>query len=242
MSYNPTRSQGNRNEQRQQVRQAAQQSTRKPRHTVGAGSAAPDGDRTATLHGFRTAVYACPSFVNYFDCLYPANAHDFGVTFTGHKSIRVIKGSLYITTCVAEKEGEAAIINPKDKQVSKVLEGSFINIPAGVAYAIASSGTTAVEMLVTESPDYNHDWVSVEGGVITEGDSIVLHSPSAIIDGKSRRVGSTQEREVMAERATSRRQRQTAAQDASKRPAATTNINSSTVIGVNPMPAILVEE
>lgn len=239
MSYNPKRIKNNKS------KFAAKQRAQTGGRTHGAvlrsqgiGHAVPAGaERVKTANGVRATVFSGKDFSSYYECIFAGNNLGFGVHRTGDKSVRVLKGTLFLITAPAVAVDGALEIDNTAKQVSKIVEGSYVNLPAMTAYSLSTSGSIDVELLVTESAGYADGWVEVEGGVATASD-VPFHAPAGVVDGSARRVNSAHERTVAETQAMGRRQRKQQALQARQSPTAPINSNSASVIGVNPMPRV----
>ena len=243
MSYNPKRQRPNVTKHAKRMKAQASGGTThaKAMRSQGVGTFAPTNqERIPTLHGIRSVAMECEHFKSYYECIYAGNNLGFGVNNTGHRTVRVVSGSLYLITAPAAALESGVEIDLKAKEIQKITEGSFVNLPAGTAYCLAAPGTLNVELLITESPGYDADWVECEEGAVKVGE-LPFQAPSAVLGGRGERVNSSRERDVVATRSSKRRQRQAQAQNGDRTPARL-NANSAAVIGVNPMPAMMVEE
>lgn len=232
MSYNPNRK--NKSNQKRARRIAPPKGSGIKHADIvrsrGIGRVAPLGSKKIeTLHGFTSSVFECDDFIQYYECIYAGNNQGFGVNPKANKTFRVMTGSVFLTIGHLE-DGKIT-----DKDVKIVYEGRYVNLKAGLPYSLATSGDLDVELLVTETKDYNDTWEILEVGISDVTREILLVDPSGSETiTKDVRRSNENARKVAAERA----QRRDEARSIPKENREPNNPNSSAVVGVNPKPTL----
>lgn len=172
MSYNPVRH-ANFNTQNQK-----KQYVPKPgdgiRHSdimrkAGVGvTLATTSARKPTAFGYHSEVFNGKDFNVRFEVLFPGNKTAYGANEKAERHIRVIRGSVYVTHEFGESE----------KAVTHLKVGGAFSAPRGTKYALATSGSEEVELLIVESPNYEKHWKQLEEPVL-RGNGGVVEIPEA---------------------------------------------------------------
>ena len=230
MSYNPVRAKGLTNSRKRttvDVHAGVKHSDIIRSH--GVGTMAPTTEvKHDTKHGFRNVVFSGPDYTQYYECIYASNNLGVGVNHKGDRSVRVVRGSIFIQSLNSET-------NALENRI--VTSGNYVNFPRGFTYGVATSGTTDAELIVTETADYADNWESV--GVETESANVrnTLRATSRTEVSTTRR--SPEERIAAKERAQEVQAsvKQRGRGRPKKATKAESNANSSSIIGVNPRPS-----
>jgi hypothetical protein len=197
------------------------------------GKTAPVANQLNTPHGFRKEVFECKTFSQVFECLYAGNNTGFGVNFSGDKTIKVERGTVYVSTATVDKNTH----EQTNKNIQKIGEGAFINLPRGTAYSLATTGNIDVELLITETAGYSKKWIMLDASNIVQHideEATVIQPEST----KTHRAGreSTKAKEY-AETLAAKRNRKARAVNPSQAPQNGQTVTpslSAAVAGVNP--------
>jgi hypothetical protein len=207
----------------------------------GVGDFAPSNAQEPTAHGIRIPSFLCDEFVTYYECLFSGNNTGFGLSADKNKTVCVLSGTVYITTAATVKTENGWEVDNDTKTMIKVNAGAHASFPAGTAYSLATTGKQNVEMLVTTSIGYDDSFIPLEESISKPG-KMIMKAPEGPVKA---RVNSQKEKDVVASQF-ARRQRQRGANVGKRTELSGTssvpNVNSSTVIGVNPMPFRFTDE
>lgn len=236
MSYNPIRAAGKNNHSRTQRTPNPHSGTKHSDiiRRRGVGKFATDSAKEDNKHGFSSNVFSCESFVQRYVCLYAGNNTGMGVNKKGCRTIRVMAGTLYVTFVNKVKTtsdaGEVDVSDVADIVACK--EGQVTNLPKGTRYSLAASGTANVELLITETANYQDTWKELGDASVNTPKSVTMVPPSS-----SRRPRGESKALQQAQRLSNKKgNAQVHAQLETVR-RTNDNINSSTHIGVNPRPS-----
>jgi len=224
MSYNPNR---NDNKGRKTRRLDPHAGTKHSdiMNRRGIGSSAPANvAKVDTLHGYRNEIFSNSEFSQYFECMYAGNSTGFGINKKRDKTARVMRGSVYLILGTIKEDNSIENTN-----TSLINEGGYILLPKGTGYSLATSGTSHVELLVTEATDYSKDFVSVEKSIVAKGDNVLLVSSNSTVPRRERDSSRAQDQ---AAKSREERKRGRPRKGGNAQP----NANSSSSVGVNPMP------
>ena len=236
MSYNPARAAGNhRNKRVKRYDPHAGTKHSDIMRRKGVGFDATSAERSDTRHGFTSPVFSCDSFVQRYVCLYAGNNTGIGVTEKGDRSIRVMVGTLYVTFLNKEKitddEGNETV---KDvASIQQFGEGYNVSLPKGTKYSLASSGTANVEILLTETVNYQDSWKELGEAAITASKNVMVVPPRT---ATRRRPRGESKAYQQAQQVSGRKGEITALAETRRRSSGD-NVNSSAVVGVNPRPS-----
>lgn len=236
MSYNPTRAAG-RNKRRKNR-------THNPHAGVkhsdiikrrGVGFDAPTAERTDTRHGFSSEAFSCDSFTQRYSCIFAGNNTGIGYTDSGDRSVRVQAGTLYVTILNKVKEtDEDGKVEVKDvADIQSFTTGHVVNLRAGTRYSLAASGTTNVELIITESAGYNDNWKELEEATVGVPQDVAFVPPAVAAPRRERGQSKAYQQ---AQQIGKQKGKVTAAAEG-RRSSVTQNVNSSAVVGVNPRPS-----
>jgi len=226
MSHNPTRATRNINRQRKMNPHAGVKHSDIMKRRGASHSLPSVSDREKFEHGFTAEIFSAKSFVQKVMYFYAGNFTGIGVNKTKDRTIRVINGTLYVTF----------LDNDGGYDVQKYTSGTSINLPRGTKYGLSSSGTSDVELLVTESTNYRKGWERLEKGPIINVDEKSQLSPTQEVQS-TRRPRSESKAYQQAQKLSGQRT-QILAQAGSKAASAQGNVNSGNEIGVNLRPII----
>ncbi len=230
MSYNPTLANGGRNKRRKR--------TLDPHAGIkhsdivrrrGVGSVAPSGSKQeGTPHGFKNLVFKCDSFIQYYECMYSGNHTGFGVNEEGDRILRIMRGSLFVTVGSIDEDG-----NVTGKDTKQVSEGSYLNFKRGQPYSLATSGTMDVELVITETVDYDKTWRTVEAPLSNvDAGEVIMVAPGQTKTPRRREPRETSKAMEQAQRASAKRRGRPVAHQQNTSASTANNV----VIGVNPRP------
>lgn len=237
MSYNPTRAAGGRNNRKdRKLDPHAGVKHSDIMRRKGVGLHASSSERIDTLHGFTTIDFSCESFVQRFACIYAGNNTGIGYTDDGDRVVRVQAGILFVTFLNKVKE----TFDDGDEEIRDVQEikqfqaGHTVCLPKGTRYSLASSGTANVELLITETANYQDGWKELEAATVNTPESIMFVPPRVAAAQRRPRIESKAYQQAQQRRAG---KKQVAAAAETRRRSSNENVNSSTVVGVNPRPS-----
>lgn len=251
MSYNPIRAKGTNFAKKKKVVYKNHGS----RHSDivrkrGVGVAHPLGSTERTFSGFKSESFRCDNFVQYYERLDAGNNKGFGINRQGDRVIFLVSGSLFVTKGSVDEKG-----NCGDKDTVRVAQGGYIKLPRGTGYEIATSGTMDVEMIVTETPDYDKTWEPLGDITIREVTDKAVMTPKTETPVTKRRDPSESRAMRAAQKIEKQKRKKRARQGkvnqsspsgegkpSVKAESSSGNINSSTTIGVNPKAVIPTED
>ena len=122
-----------------------------------------------TKHGMSAPIFEAPGFSVRYETVFAGNNTGIGVSEEGDRTIRVLRGSLFV---FFEDENGVSI-------QYQIRADQHLNAPRGVRHGYATSGTEDVEILVVESADYK--WTLTGESVVTSAPDAVIASPAASI-------------------------------------------------------------
>lgn len=210
----------------------------------GVGIATPIGDRQPTEYGWSIDMFSGSKFVQRYECMHPGNKTDFGINRRADRTIYVSQGQVWVITAKVSKQNKITSAQTQ----TKVHAGGSIKLPKGTGYALATSGNSIVELIVTEDPEYDESWKAIKDGVTNiDSELLVLQSnterPGGEVAKKSRRRPRSQNKAMRQARQAQQQQR---AQSLGVGPSeevevvgnvdASDNANSVSSTGVNPRP------
>lgn len=235
MSYNPARATGkSKNKQRRYDPHSGTKHSDILRRK-GVGFDATSDERENTRHGFTSPVCSFDGFTQRYVCLFAGNNTGIGVNSEGDRSIRVMSGVLYVTFVnkVKDTDEDGKVTVSDVGEVKEYPTGYTVSFKRGTRYSLASSGTTNVEMLVTETTGYQDTWKEIEGAVVRQQEDIILVAPRTSQTRRPR--GESKAR--LAALKMSGKKADLVANAEDRRRSSGENVNSSTVVGVNPRPS-----
>lgn len=216
---------------------------------AGLGGTVPLEDRRQESYGFSAAVFNAENFTVRSAVIGAGNNLGLGVNPEADRVFRVQRGVLFAyvvtDTIIDQDSGEESY----QQDILQVQEGSLFRAPRGMKYAVASSGTADVEVLIIEDKDYDKTWQPLGEAVMRPVSGMMTGAtPSEPIPmGQRRTSDQARSRQVAAQQAARRQRRRqprgpVAAANAAGHVApqiganAATNANSANVVGVNPKP------
>lgn len=241
MSYNPTRQAGKKNHRKRQRNYNPHAGVKHSdiMRRRGVGRHATTSERINTRHGYTSDVFSCEGFSQRYACLYAGNSTGIGFSESGDRTVRVMSGTLYVTFLTKEQiiddEGNSTVKD--NREIQTVQEGQTVNFPAGTKYALASSGTADVELLVTETTGYGNDWQELEDAAVTTPESITVVPPRQADTPRRRPREESKAYQQAQHMGGKRGKAQAAARAETVRRSNNDNVNSSTFVGVNPRPS-----
>lgn len=183
--------------------------------------------RENDVHGYRAQIFHCETFRQYYQCIYAKNNTGLGVSASGDKTLRVMQGTIFVTTGKVDKED-----NVSDQNIEIHREGDFVNLPRGTVYSLATGSDIEVELLVTETNNYDETWKPLGDISVSETNPIFLTSSKKFIKNKTTEPRTDKSINASQKIAAAKRRHRTSRRTNSQ----ADNANSSTVIGVNPRP------
>lgn len=196
---------------------------------------APPGMRKPTKHGYEIVLFEGEDFTTRYEVFFPGNNTGLGVNNDGDKSILVIHGMLYASLITVDSETKQDVTG---EQI-QVPEGSYLQIPAGVKFWLATSAQLGAELYVVESPEYSKYLKLLDEPTYGRSLSIPedVSIPARHIERRPQDPKTVQQALEMA--AHNNKRVNAAQENANKTKRSTANVN---VIGVNPRPIIPTEE
>lgn len=173
--YNPTRNTKSKKARlrRQNPHAGTKHSDIVKRNGVG-GNAPVSQVLVHSLHGRESSIFSCDNFEVRYELFLAGNSSGYGVNEKGDRTIRVLRGTLFVT--FEAMNGE--------KITKRIAPGAHLHAPAGMKHMFATSGTEDAELLFIETPDYRDDWQQLEDPVINKVNQPVLSSPEAAIPAR----------------------------------------------------------
>ena len=235
MSYNPARASGRANKKRKRYDPHAGTKHSDILRRKGVGFDATSQDREKTRHGFTSPVFSCASYTQRYVCLFAGNNTGVGVNPKADRSIRVQVGTLFVTfvNSVKETDEEGKVTVRDVATIQKFSEGYNVPLPKGTRYSLASSGTSNVEMIVTETTGYQKTWKELEDAVVTEPESVMVVPPRTATQRRPRGESKARQQALLM----SGKKQDLAAEAENRKRTSLDNVNSSAVVGVNPRPS-----
>lgn len=111
--------------------------------------------RTPTQFGYQSPIFEGKDFIVRFEVLFPGNSTALGSNKLADRHIRVCRGSVYVT-----------FEQDKERIVQHIKVGGEFTATRGMKYALATSGSEEVELLVVESVGYEKNWKELEEAVV----------------------------------------------------------------------------
>lgn len=187
--------------------------------------------RENDVHGFRSQLFVCDEFEQYYQCIYAKNNTGFGVNKTGSKNMRVMQGSVFVTIGQVDDKNKVG-----EQHTNVYRSGDFISLPKGTGYALATGADSEVELLVTETSNYKKDWQPLGDILIntTSNNIFQVENPQ----GQKLRYhahGRSDKSIAAAQKVAAQKQQHR--RTGRRRNSQADNANSSTVMGVNPRPS-----
>lgn len=235
MSYNPARASGKSNKKQRRFDPHAGTKHSDILRRKGVGFDATSAQRENTRHGFTSPVCSFEGFVQRYVCLFAGNNTGVGVNSEGDRSIRVMTGVLYVTSIskIKETDEEGEVTIRDVGEIKEYAPGYTVSLKRGTRYSLASSGTTNVEMLITETPGYQDTWKEIEGAVVAPQEDIILVAPRT---SQTRRPRGESKAKLAALKMSGKKVDLQANAETRRRTSGE-NVNSSAVVGVNPRPS-----
>lgn len=235
MSYNPSRTSGNRRRKERARNPHAGVKHSDIIRRRGVGFDAPTANREDTRHGFSSEAFSCDTFTQRYSCIFAGNNTGVGYTDSGDRSVRVVAGTLFVTIInkvkSTDENGSTSVKDVAD--IQSFTAGHVVNLRAGTKYSLASTGTTNVELIITESAGYNDNWKELEDATVGTPKAVTFVPPSTATPRRPR----GQSKAHLQARQIGGQKGNVASAAESRRKSVANNINSSTVAGVNPRPS-----
>lgn len=228
--YNPERNKKNqKNRLRQQNPHAGtKHSDIVRKHGVGVGAPIKQVLKRSA-HGRFSPIFDCDSFSVRYELFMAGNNSGVGVNPKGERTIRILRGSLFVT--YEDTKGEVVS--------ERIHQGAHLHVPANVKHSYATSGTSDVELLFIETPQYEDGWERLtDATLLCEDASMIMATPTA---AKSGRRDSNKAKE-QAVRSAARKARRVGTKVVSPQDALAASGASAVSVGVNPKPMVIVEE
>lgn len=226
MSYNPTRVNSNRAAVQRQQRFQPPPGAGISRSAIMARQGqyrVPAGDKIPTHTGHTVKLFD-GAFITRFETMDARCTSGVQVNPEGDRSILMLRGALFVT--VKDAEGPKSL---------KVIDGQHINIPRGVEFELATSGDFGADFHVTETADFDKTLQKLTPPIIGTAppitDQSLQSSPTVVRRGVD--PVTMAQAQDLAEASQERRRRRAAARTNGE---FASNANSSSVIGVSPMP------
>lgn len=188
----------------------------------GVGQLAPIGDKVPTSHGFDVIIFESKAFTIRYSLISATNSIGYGYNTKYDRSIRVLSGTLYVSTENDQKE----------KIFVKLVAGMVYNAPAKAKYGFATS-QEAVELYIVEDAKYPKCWESLEEPVETASNASLAFAKAEPIA----RVGNTEQTKQQAlDISNQKLRRAKQSQARAEAGPVNDNPNSAASMGVNPRP------
>ena len=225
--YNPTRQQ-QKGRRRPQLNPHAGTKHSDIMRRQGAGRGAPSVvNQSKTPHGFGNAVFECDGFTVRYETMFAGNNTGMLVNEDGDRTIRVLSGVVFLLTEEVDKEGKAT------QHQTRIAAGQHINAARGTRHAVATSGTTDVELLFIETPGYLETATALSAGVGSIPEDAVMVPPEHTTPARR---ASQEKAQAQAELIQKTRQRRRAPRKKTSGPFSE-NANSAAAMGVKPRPS-----
>lgn len=177
MAHNPTRAANFYNTKRRKRLQPTKHDGVKHSDIMkrqGVGQTIPVELRNRTAHGFERTLFSGPDFIVRGEILAAGNLSPYGVNKEADRVYYVTKGTLFVNIDTVE-----------GRQVYKFHPGEAFRAYRDISYSVAS-GSSPVECIVAESPNYDETFEVVEEGISKEFQETVLSQPTETITPRRR--------------------------------------------------------
>ena len=198
------------------------------KHGVGVGAPIKQVLKRST-HGRFSPIFDCDSFSVRYELFMAGNNSGVGVNPDGDRTIRILRGSLFVT--YEDKQG--VVVS------ERIHQGAHLHVPANVKHSYATSGTSDVELLFIETPGYEDGWERLtDATLLCEDASMIMATPTAARTGKR----DSTKAKVQAVQSAARKARRVGTKVVSPQDALAASGASAVSVGVNPKPIAIIEE